>query len=301
MIHARLGMLMFMIVVGFAARKLRVFDENAHKPLGAIVFNISLPFMVFCSISSTLTLGLLKKAGIMFIVSLCSYTVCILLSIFYAKMLRLKEEEKGLHQYGFIFSNVAFIGIPLVNAFWGNEWIIYVSVFNIAYAWFNHSIGIALLSKKREKGDFLQIFKSFPFWSSMLGILFRLLGVRIPEFIFSPMQMIRDMTTPLAMLYIGHTLANTNIIAAGKNKKLYITILFRLVILPAACFLILRSIFDDYYVYSIPTLLLATPFPATLTIFAGKQESNVELASFAMILSVICSMITIPIWAIVLT
>ena len=300
MIFIQLGIFLLMIMLGFMARKIKLLDEKAHTPLGTLVFNISMPLMVFCSISSTLTRDLLQKAGIILIIAVCTYLGCLLLSYLYVKLLRIKEEEKGVHQYCFAFSNVAFIGIPLINAFWGDEGIIYVSIFAVVFSCFNSTIGISLLSNKSTKGDPFQVFKMPPFWGSVFGILFGVLGLRVPEIIFSNLQIIGNMTTPLAMIFIGLTLANSNITVVGKYKAVFVTVLFRLVILPAACFLILRYIFTDYYTYSIPTLIVATPFATMLTLFAEKQGSNVELASFASVVGAACSMITIPIWALIL-
>ena len=300
-IAARLGMLLLMILIGFMARKLKLFDGNAQKPLGAVVYNISLPLMVFCSVSSTLTKDLLQKAGIILILALSVYLGCLFLSFLYVKLLKVQDDEKGIHQYCFSFSNVAFIGMPLVKAFWGDEGIIFVSIFTVVFSSLNNSIGISLLSTTRKRGNPFRVFKAPPFWGVMTGILFGLLGIKLPEIMFSNLQSIGNMTTPLAMIFTGLTVADSNIAVIGKYKKAFITILFRLLIIPAVFYLILQNIFSDYYIYSIPTLIVATPFATTLTIMAEKNGASVELASFISVSGVICSMITIPIWALVLT
>ena len=303
-IFTQLIMLLLMICLGFLTKKLNLFDEKGNKALCAISFNISLPLMVFCAISSTFTASMLQRMSVIFAIVMCTFLGSFLLSIVYVKLLKSKlkinNDEKGIHQYCFMFSNIAFVAIPLIKAFWGDEQVVYASVFIVGFSFFNNSVGIAVLSNNRDKGNWLGMFRAMPFWGAVLGIVFGLNNIRLSGAIFENMQMIGNMTTPLAMIFIGHTLASSGIANIGKYKRLFITSLFRLVILPGICYIVLRSIFSDYYIWAVSTLMFATPFAITMSIIAERQGSNVEIASYATLICTLCSMITIPLWAVIL-
>jgi predicted permease len=121
--------------------------------------------------------------------------------------------------------------------------------------------------------------------------------VELPQVLKSPVDMLADLNTPLAMLIIGYYLAGAKFSSILRNLSAYIASTFRLIVFPMIFVLILYLLRDSLD----RTMMLALVIPASapvgamVTMFAAKYNRDVDLSVGLVSGTTILSIITMPI------
>ncbi|QQO09101.1 AEC family transporter [Breznakiella homolactica] len=293
-IYIRLLLIVAMIVIGFIAKKAGILDDSAPKTITGITFNISLPMLIFSSVYTNFSPDNLGETGIVLLIAISIYGACFLLSVPYAKILGLPKQSAGVHQYCIVFSNVAFVGIPIIRAFWPADAMLYASMFIVVFSLFNHTAGAYILSggKGRKLKDILL---TPSLLGALLGLILSFLRIPVGPELLAFVNQIGGITTPLAMFSIGITIASLPIREALMDKRVYLTCLLRLVVLPLGVCGILRPLFpDNYYMWAVPTLIAAMPSASTIPILAQRYHADTAAAGKLLVCSTVLAVFTIP-------
>jgi hypothetical protein len=203
------------------------------------------------------------------------------------------SEDKGVYQFMMIFSNAAFMGFPVLLSIFGQESIFYGALFNIPFNALVFTLGVYLMQRDKSTFDFRK-FLSPALVATVVGFLFFLFSVQIPEIISKPLTLIGEMTTPLSMIFIGASLSSVNVSNIFLNKKLYLVALFRLLVIPISLMLVLRPIIHDPMVLGIPVIIMAMPVAAMCAIIAKAYGNDETLAAEGIFITTLLSMFTIP-------
>lgn len=280
------------MVVGIICYKMNIVDRYAKDKLSQLSTWIVCPMLIFMSFQMDYDAELLKKMLIVFGMALISFVISIVLANLF---LREKEGyDNAVERFGVIFTNCGFIGIPLGSAIFGNIGVIYATLFVAAFHIFCWTYGISLL----DKGNFqLKKLINPCLVAVVLGILFFILQIKVPENVAYALNSISNMNTPLAMLISGVVLAQLDL-KATLNKlvkgRLLFVILLRGIISPAIFALILRLIPIDEQMRIVSAMTAACPtgaFTITLSILYGRDDTyGTEILCSSTLLSII----TIP-------
>lgn len=100
----------------------------------------------------------------------------------------------------------------------------YLTVFNVLF--WTH--GLSIMDRKGETGGGWKKIFNPSVIGILLGVLCFVARVRLPEVLLSPITLIGNMNTPLAMMIAGISLAQGDIRHSLKNKRLYLLTLTRL-------------------------------------------------------------------------
>ena len=68
-----------------------------------------------------------------FMMAIIIYSIFPIIGFIVVKLLRIKKNEQGLYMFMIAFSNVAFMGIPVMNAIYGPESIFYLTIYNMLF------------------------------------------------------------------------------------------------------------------------------------------------------------------------
>ena len=290
----RLGIILLMILLGAAARQGRVLCQEDAATLNRLAFHVFLPLLVFSSICKSLTGDVLTQAGWGVLTAAAIHLVCYLLSFAYVRVLGLTPPASGVHQFSLVFSNVAFVGLPIIQALWGDDAMPVASVFVVLFSLFNHTLGAFILSGERSNRSAREILVTPPLAGAIAGIVVALAGVQIPQALFSGLEQLGAVTTPLAMVALGCTLASMGVRSLAGDWRIYLTCFVRLVVIPVAVWGILRLATKEYYLWAVPTLVCAMPCPSTLPILAQRYRSDEVSAGNMVAVTTVFASITIP-------
>ncbi|MFV0255247.1 MAG: AEC family transporter [Erysipelotrichaceae bacterium] len=316
------------ILLGYYLRKSGKVSENAPKALTAVLMNVALPALAFRAFMAdigpeTFTTGLNT-----FIFGFIAYALLIAFSYIY--LIKYRGEKLDAIRGLTIFGSTTFFGIPIISAFLGAEGTLYANLFNIAYRVFLYSYGFILFSGlKLEKKNLKQIivnpivictFFGFLIWifqgslpqitigageAAWTGTIFRL--DHTMPWLMRAVGYLANLSSPLAWLAIGMTLAQIPLKAATKDKDVWVYSAVKLVLMPAAILLVMiifKSIGFlplNYLAITGIVIMLATP-PATVAVgYAINFDKEALFSSNASLVSTVLAVIAIISWLFILT
>jgi predicted permease len=234
-------------------------------------------------------IGLAVTAGL----SAVSFLVAIIISKLVVP--RSGRPDMAVEQMSIVYSNCGFIGIPLIQGLLGAEGVFfmtsYLTVFNI-FVW---SHGIMLMSGKTE--NLRATIKNLIQPSTIavgVGLLFFVMGIRLPAVIGDPVSLIGNMNTPVAMLISGMNLAESNLISCLKSPRTYLLSFAKLILVPLVTLLFLMAVRADRVIGVTVLVAAACPSGAMGTMFALQYNKNSQYASKLLAVTTSLSLITIP-------
>ena len=232
-----------MMLIGIGARRCGMITQTNQKQLSAIVVNIANPALI---ISGSITEGeriqeweLLSATGVAIIV----FAVMILLAYFLAPFLGFRREERCVIRLMFIFSNIGFIGMPMVSGIYGERALIYVTLFLIIYNVLFYTFGVFTLGscmEKKGKVDFSKLFNPGVL-ACGISLLLYLGNIALPYILTESVTMLSQLTGPLSMMIIGAALLDINLWETFTDVRMLVLAALKMLILPVILLLILKQ------------------------------------------------------------
>lgn len=290
--------LFILMGVGFLCYKLQIITDEVNKKLSAIVVNIANPAMVL-----TGCMGDDKISGeellMVFVLVIIVYTVLVLLAMVIPPLLKIDKKSRGTYQAMTIFSNIGFMGFPVIAALYGNSALLYASLFTIPYNILIYTFGVSAMST----GEKVSLKESFSIKRVMnvgviaciITIIVYFLQIPVPAFIKSTTTHLSNLTAPLSMMVIGASLATMDIKKLFTDGKLLLFSALKLLVIPVLGVLLIRQFIDNEIICGVCMVMLATPVGSMTAMLAQQYDGDYEMASRGVALTTILSVATIPI------
>jgi predicted permease len=128
----------------------------------------------------------------------------------------------------------------------------------------------------------------------VVGIVLFCARIKLPNIIFTPMQYMAGLNTPVAMLLLGAFLANVEFKSVFKNPHLYIVSAIRLLAIPLLGCLIFKFFNLSEIVYLSVVIPDACPIATMIALFAQRYNENRSYASQIVAINTLMSVLTIP-------
>ena len=216
----------------------------------------------------------------------------IVLSFLIVKILRIDEDENSSYRLMMIFSNIGFMGLPVIQSIYGQEYMVYAALFQIPFNILLFSYGIKIV---KGTSDFNLKSIINPGLIGALGALFFLLvPVEVPCPIYDAVSIIGQVTTPVSMMVIGNSLASIPILELFNNFKLNIFTIIRLIVIPVAFKYILIALNLNMDLVNITVVMYAMPVASMVTMIEKVYGGNPTLSAKGTSLTTLLSVLTIP-------
>ena len=204
--------------VGILCRKLKLLDDACTKKLSTVVLNFATPMVILVSYQKPFDPETLNTLLLSFLIAIISYVIAFILVPF---IIRSKDKEGQLiERFSCLYSNCAFMGIPLIQGVYGTEGVFcltaYVTMFNLC-SWTH---GVVMM--KGGKPNFKQMLKSLLSPSiivTIIGIILFLCNFTLPNVILETAQHLANINTPLAMIIAGSTIATVKDRSGRKHTR----------------------------------------------------------------------------------
>jgi len=290
--------LFVLILLGFYLRKRSLLDGDITRGFIQLLLHYTLPAMIVVSMQQSITEDLLRESLEMFGISLLSYGLFGILAWVFTLLIRAPKDEAGVYRFVFVFSNVGFMGYPVIGAVLGDTGVFYAAIFNIPFHFLAFSLGVFLLTKGKgeEKIFTWKLLFSPPMIATLLGFLFFLTGIQLPSFIAKPLDLLGSLTTPLSMITIGSLLAVLPLRHLASDRRLFTATAVRLILIPLILWGVLRLRYDGFLLF-VPVLVASMPAAANAPILSEKYGGKGTLASQLVFVSTLFSLISIPLWS----
>lgn len=290
--------LFLLLVTGYIAYKTHVTNDGAIRNLTSLVLNVSLPAQILVSFLSNRgkvsNLTLLEVTGI----SLFCYLVYFLVAAVFLAVTRAPKKQWGTYTFMLIFGNVGFMGYPVIQAVFGIEAMIYAVIFNVIFSFVVYSLGIVLIGGKKAGKFNPRLLINTPMVVAVISLGLFFTSVPLPEYLTDALNYLGNLTTPLAMMILGGTIAKMKLKELFDDWRVYVFTVFRLVLMPIAVLVAMNLLHEQQYlIRGTAVVLAATPVATNATMLAIQYDGDVQLISKGIFFSTVLSVVSIPIVA----
>jgi malate permease and related proteins len=302
-IISQIFILAIVVIIGAIAAYFKVLTPLAKDMLSKVIFNISLPLMLFTNfLKLEATPRLLSNSFTVLLVA--GFVILFLLLIGWAttKIFRFTFREAAVFKAHSMFGNTIFLGFPLINALYGAEGLLYASMFQMVSTIIMWTVGVLVLTYNSGvswKKNIIKVVNPNTI-ATITGFTFFLLSIKLPKLIVTPLSELGSANTWLSMLYIGAMLFLSKPGTMLKTKSIYILSINRLVLAPVVLIVMfwLSAEFSlgtpDKLVSSVIILQASMPCMASVVIMAKELGADDSLAVGNVFVSTILSILSLP-------
>ena len=292
----------FLMVLGYLlVNYTSLADRKLTKQANAIVFKIFLPCMLFynvyqsdigAEIHSRIKLCIWAAGGLLILF--------VLLCLIVPKVVK-QENQQGVVIQGIFRSNYLIFGVAVVQNMYGVKSTTTAAILSaILVPMYNFLavVALSIFGEKREtdwKKIILDIVKNPLIISSVLGIIFSLLGIRLPTAVDTTVQDLAKLSTPIAFMILGGDLDFSKV--RGNLKVASVVLTIKLVILPLI--MIPMIVMMGYRDADLLSGLLAYQTPVAVSSYIMAQQAGADgqlagqLVVFSSVLSIFTLFVTI--------
>lgn len=282
--------LFIMMFAGYLAARAGLITPNFRRGLSSLVLSTAFPC---CIVSSVLQSGGAPSDMIVALgVSVAFFALMIALAAALVRVVPTPKPERNLDQLMLVFTNLAFMGIPIIQAFYGAQGVAMLSMFLLVFNFLVFTYGVMLVSG--NGGINLRQLVNPGVVSALIALFFGLTGWHLPAPVESALSSIGSVNTPMAMMVIGSSLAHSDIRAAFSNPRLYRVNLLRLIVMPLVFIGLALIVPIDRMLAGICVIVAAMPIAGNCSMLSDIYTPEDMTASHATIVSTLLSGVTLP-------
>ena len=285
--------LFFFMIIGYLMGKKKIIDEKVSGSLSWMIVNITNPALILSGgISAEVDRDELLKT---FALAAGMFALLILFSEIITPLFRFEKKEAGVYKALMVFSNMGFMGFPIISALYGEEALVYASVFLLPFNVLVYTYGVFCISGHRM--DVRRAAREFCNIGTCAGVVALILAVsrfRLPDIVNQTIEMLSDLTAPLCMMVIGTAFLNIRFKDVFCNLKLMLFSVIRLLIIPLAGMMVIRLVTSDPVLQGICFIILASPAGSMIAMLAQQNNGNYLIASEGAAVTTLFSVVTMP-------
>ena len=286
--------LLIMIGAGYFVTKKGMLDAHTNNQMSDLIVNIFNPMLVLASAANSvgqISLAAMKLAGI---IAVGMFLAFIIAGMVLSPLFEKDRELRKIFQLMFVFSNVGFIGIPVISSIFGAEYVVYVSEFMLVYTLVFYTYGIALMDGKFSK-DSLRAMVNPGMIAGLLAMAVILFEIQLPEFLNTAVTHLGNVTSPMALVAVGFALADSDIKKVFCQPRLYLFSVVKLLVLPLLLLPLLRFAVGTSDLLSVCMVMFGMPVGNMPLILGNQRGLDVTACSAAIILSTVLCVLTVPV------
>lgn len=300
-VFAQMVVLFIILMLGYVGGKTKILTPKDNKPLSTMVNCITNPCGVLYSalcVERAMENGeVLKLIGI----SIIMYFGLILVAQLLTKVMKVQPDQQGQYRFMMVFSNVGYMGIPVVRVVFGEEATIGVTVCIMVFYLFIYTYGVRqICNEPGQKGiDWSKAICPMTV-SALVAIIGYLAGFRVDGVLKDTLKTVSNITTPCAMIIIGCALSSVPLKSVFTNWRLYIVSLMKLLVIPLAVYFLLNPILGGSVLLGVIVIIMAMPIATIITMLSAQYDKDQTLAASSVFITTLLSVVTIPLLAAVL-
>ena len=272
-----------------------IFQDNSKQLVDFIIY-FSLPAIVFSkiyplSLDTKILWLILMFMGIIFFNLFLSYTI--------GKMMRLSRVTLATFMIMATFGNTSFIGFSYIDAFYGQDYIVYGVIYDIFGSFLLLvSVGMIIITwGSGRKNSILNISKSIFLFPPMIMFFITIFAknFEVPKFIIYTSQNLGSTLVPIAMIAIGMKLELKHIFS--KLHIVTVAVVLKMLIVPIIVLFTFKYFYgvDETWV-KVTLIEVAMPPMTMAAVLAIKGGLDEKIAINSLVLGVIVSLFTITLF-----
>ena len=308
------------MIPGFILRKTKLAGEDLAKNLSVFVLYVAQVAMLLQGFILEFDAQVFRGICWVFFWALVSHSLFYILSRQLFK--KAPDKMRRVLQFGVVFSNAGYMGIPVISDVFGAEYAIYATVYIVWFNVFAFSLGRLIYTNDKKYISVKEIIVNPAVIPILIGLIIYLSGAggwlqnrlapantdilsQIIQIVYNVLTVLKNTVAPVSMMVIGARLADISFQGIFKDKYMYPFVLIRLFLFPALMWGIMKlfmvlGVFTDMVAMSVVLILASTPAAAITTMFAELYDGDSPYAGKLVALSTLCSLFSMPIVALLL-
>lgn len=324
------AILFIMMIPGVILKKFNMISDGFGKGLSNFVLYIAQPALIVLAYVKDFDLEILINSLWVLLFSFIAHSLFSVVAIFVFK--KAPDSKARMLKFATIFSNAAFMGIPLITVVLEDTYpgsTLYASIYNITFNLFLWSLGVRICTSGRDKNedgvdDYTEVSQLLPgknddavvknasgsilkailhpvTIAAAIGLLFFILPINeyVPGLVIDSLTMLKNTVAPLSMVVIGIRLADMSFKGAFTDKFMYLFLVLRHFLLPLAMVGIIKllsalGVEIPTVVATVTVILASTPAATSATMFAEKFDCDSMYVSRLVAVSTLFSIVSMP-------
>ena len=327
-VFSKMLQLFLIMAVGYLAGRVKFLNRGMRSMMTDLVLNITMPAMFVAAVINAESLPEAGEFIVLFGVVLVEYAVALGISFLLVRLLRFPQNISGSSVFILVFGNMSFMGFPVMQAIWGNEGVFYAMMFTLPFNIMLDSLCARLIlhdkkaalpdgekqtispggekrtvsepdgnKETRTAQSWKQILRSPIFIASVIAFALALVRIPVPEVIGVTLNSVGSVTTPLTMLIIWASLSDVPFREVFTAPVIYVLSFLKLIVMPVLIWLIFRLFLKNSMFLGVTTIINAMPVAAVGQMICLRYGCNEDFMAKAIFITTVCSVITIPLIA----
>ena len=294
--------LFLLIGAGAAAIKTDVLKSEGRQTLSNLLVYLVVPAMIIHSYMMEFSEEILHNLLAAFGLSVLAILIGTVLTL--ALTAKQKDRRASIFRFACVFSNAAYMGLPLISALFGSEGLLYASAYVTVFNILLWTMGYGMVSGSSSPKEVAKSLLRTPVLYAMVaGLAIYLLQIPVPTLIAQPLELLSNMNTPLSMLITGILIATGDLKQIVCDRHIWKLAAVRMLLIPAVCLAAFAVLGLLRFGMSAQVVLLleCCPAAAITSVFAVQFGHDEQFAAGCVVLTTLLSIVTLPLCALVLT
>lgn len=278
-----------MMAVGIVLFKTKRLDNQGAAQMANVALYVAGPAITITAFATTFDAEKLVAGGL-----------CMLLTVLFTLGSAtigwlVYRDRQRISQMGIMISNMGFMGIPLVQAVLGEEYVFYVSACIAAQIPITFTYGTWLISQDKSEVSPKRILSNPAIIAVFVGVALFFASIELDGIAKATASGLSGLNTGLAMIVLGSYLAQADLRGILRNKNLYLTHFIRLVVVPLIIVAILWVMPLSTPIKLTLLIAFAAPSGTVTAIFPQMFNKDYRFGAGLVSSSTLLSLLTMPI------
>ena len=286
------------IILGYVLTKCKALPNGTSQVLSKLENNVFIPALVLSTFIKNFTVERISQARDILAISGVLALVMAVVAVLISRIVTKDEYIRRIYTYGLAFSNFGFMGNAVMSCLYPDiffEYLIFtLPLWILIYIW---GVPRLLMVDSGKKQTFRESAKSFVnpmFIAMVIGMIIGLVGLPVPGWLMSVIQVSGDCMSPMAMLLTGVVVASVSLKKTLANGGVYVVSVIRLLVIPAV-FIAVNSVLKlPETIYICALFSLAMPLGLNTIVIPSAYGKDTTVAAGMAIVSHLMAIVTIP-------
>lgn len=293
------------LFTGYFLRKINFIDDKMNNSINKLIVYFAYPCLIVHNIGNIDMSGkVITSFMLAFGLSLAFFYLYGGVAFGYSKLRNFPKDEAHILEFAMTTPNNGFMGFPVALLFFGEMGMLLMLAHNAAMNFFIFTYCVKLLRRNEtgtRKATPKRFFKATlrfllnpNILALFIGFILSLLGGLLPEAVDEYLVYIGNISTPMAMIFIGSTLTAYNFKDIIKSRVIIETSIGKLLLMPAVTLAVVYFLPIDPMIKCIVVLGGCFPTAATVPMLSEQEGHDPGPGSKALFLSTVASIATVP-------
>ena len=293
------------LFTGWFMRKINFIDDKMNNSINKLIGYLAYACLIVHNIGSIDMSGeIIVSFLLAFALSLAFFYLYGATAFGYAKLRPFPQDESHILEFAMTTPNNGFMGFPVALLFFGELGMLLMLAHNAAMNFFIFTYCVKLLRRnetgtrkatpKRSFKAALKLLLNPNILALIIGFILSLLGGLLPEAVDEYLVYIGNISTPMAMIFIGSTLTAYSFKDILKSRVVIETSIGKLLLMPLITLAVVYFLPIAPMIKCIVVLGACFPTAATVPMLSEQEGHDPGPGSKVLFLSTLASIVTVP-------